>query len=254
MSKDEGFARGDIDPAFELDEKFRALRIRLTPERYHQACSVYWHTVAAMWRKAERTPAVRVVLDAPAGAVDELIAEGLLDAEGRIPARAFRNSVGRALSKRRDAAERQARKRAGLSREVTRDSRAPERESVRLGTVGDSSSSSSSVVRGGGSGGSHDDDPFDEAIGWLAQHWVSVSPGSATGTALAQLADQHGAARLIEVFEQLRADNEAMRDGAQFVYGARKVLNPIPDVRGNGRVPAKGLTNTEDLTNAVERV
>lgn len=249
MSREQGFARGDIDTAFPLDDKFLALRARLSPELYHQASSVYWHVVAAMWREAERKPASRICPEMP-GAIAELIAEGLLDADGRVPRRAYTNSVGRALANRRAAADRKARSRAGMSQPVPRDSRATARDSAPLGKDGSDVFSTSSLR--GGSGGNTD--PFDAAMDWLSQHRAGISSGSATGVALARLADQHGAQSVVDAFERLLADDESLRDGSQFVYGARKLLNPIPDVRSNGRPAAREHINTEDLASATERV
>lgn len=155
MPRSAGFARGDLDTAFPLDDKFLALRGRLTFDRYYAATGVYFHVVAASWREAERKAAIRVVPDA-ADLISELVAVGLLDENGRVPTRAFGAWVGRARKARKAAAERQARKRSDsvntksevgdtppssspkkpvrLSREVTPMSHVTARDSA--GTVG----------------------------------------------------------------------------------------------------------------------
>lgn len=120
MPRSQGFARGDIDTAFPLDDKFLALRGRLLTERYYAATGVYFTVVAATWREAERKIALRVAPDA-ADLIDELVAVGLLDSDGRLPNRAFTSWIGRARRQRKVSAERQARNRAGKSRSVTRD-------------------------------------------------------------------------------------------------------------------------------------
>ena len=142
MPRAQGFARGDIDTAFPLDDKFLALRGRLTAERYYAATGVYFTVVAATWREAERKVALRVAPDA-ADLIDELVAVGLLTADGRVSTKAFTTWIGRAKRNRKVTSDRQARNRAGkaisqsdvgdtsdetkshnpvqLSRDVTRD-------------------------------------------------------------------------------------------------------------------------------------
>jgi len=148
MTRSQGFARGDLDTSFPLDDKFLALRGRLDADRYYAATGVYWTVVAATWREADRKVAVRVAPDAPS-LIDELVAVGLLDEDGRVPSRAFSNSVGRAKRARKAATARQNRKRAEetakppssspvslvpTSRSVTPVSRVTPRDTV--GTVG----------------------------------------------------------------------------------------------------------------------
>lgn len=155
MPRAQGFARGDLDTAFPLDDKFLALRGRLTGDRYYAAAGVYFHVVASTWREAERKVAIRVVPDA-SDLIADLIAVGLLDEDGAVPRRAFNAWVGRARKARKSSTDRQARARAQkaisqsslgdtsantgtrspvhLSRGVTRMSRATSRDTA--GTVG----------------------------------------------------------------------------------------------------------------------
>lgn len=135
MPRSQGFARGDLDTAFPLDDKFLELRGRLSSERYYAATGVYFHVVAACWREAERKVALRVVPDGD-GLIDELVAVGLLDPDGRVPNRAFVNHIGRARRQRRASTERQARNRAEKSRGVARESRVTSRDTAPLRSVG----------------------------------------------------------------------------------------------------------------------
>lgn len=121
MPKAQGFARGDLEAAFPLDDKFLALRGSVSVERYYQATGVYFHIAAATWREAERKPASKVCPDA-GDIVADLIAVGLLDSDGCVTRRAYMHTVGRAKAHRRTASDRQARNRAGMSRVTPRDS------------------------------------------------------------------------------------------------------------------------------------
>jgi hypothetical protein len=144
MPRSQGFARGDIDTAFPLDDKFLSLRGRLSPDRYYAAVGVYFTIVAATWREADRKPGIRVAPDA-GDFLDELVSAGLLDGEGRVTTRAFASWVGSAKKKRKSASDRQAKNRAGMSRVTNGDNRVtnsqsqPTRETegtVYAGTVG----------------------------------------------------------------------------------------------------------------------
>lgn len=121
MSRSQGFARGDLDTAFPLDDKFMALRVRLTPEKYYAAVGVYFTIVAATWREADRKPGPKVAPDA-AEIIEELVSAGLLDGSGRVTSRAFTSWIGRARASRKSATERQARNRAGMSRATNGES------------------------------------------------------------------------------------------------------------------------------------
>lgn len=133
MARSQGFARGDIDTAFPLDDKFLALRGKLSSERYYTAVGVYFTVVAATWREAERKAAAKVAPDA-AEPIADLQSVGLLDADGRVTNRAFTSWIGRARRQRKSATERQARNRAQMSRPVTPLSRVTSRDTA--GTAG----------------------------------------------------------------------------------------------------------------------
>jgi hypothetical protein len=217
----QGFARGDIDTAFPLDDKFVALRGTLTFERYYAATGVYFHVVAATWREAERKPAIRICPDA-SEIIGVLVGAGLLDADGRVPSRAFTNFVGRARRQRKSATERQARNRAQKSREVTRDERVTISDSAPLRTVGTVVTGTETGGDGGRNGQHPSDDPYDDAVRWLAQRkaWVD-SPK--IQTELARLVDRKGAAAVIAAMAAV----PGAEDAAQFVYGARNALYPL---------------------------
>jgi hypothetical protein len=83
-------------------------------------------------------------------------------------------------------------------------------------------------------------------LSWLAGRRVSVSEASRTHIDLARLVDQHGPAAVIAAMGSLEGD---LRDGPQFVYGARKALNPIPDVRPGHR-GGKGFGPTQEAAEA----
>lgn len=99
------------------------------------------------------------------------------------------------------------------------------------------------------------EDPLDEVERWLAARHVGAAPGSSTHTTLVRLVDQHGAAKCIDAFTELEAANPGMRDAAQWVFGVRKYLNPIPGGPASQHAtPAKGQTGSGELERAVERV
>lgn len=111
------------------------------------------------------------------------------------------------------------------------------------------------LLSSGGGAGEGADDPLDAVEQWLAEHRIhGGGPGSRTHTALARLADQEGAPVVIAAFERLAADHPELREAPQFVFGAQKLLHPIPDVHGPNRPAAKGHSGSEALQGAVERV
>lgn len=112
MPRAQGFARGDLDTSFPLDDKFVNLRHSIGTERFYAAVGVYFHVAAATWRDGERKAGLKVCPDAPE-AISDLQAVGLLDADGFVPRRAFAHTVGRARSQRRATADRVARHREG---------------------------------------------------------------------------------------------------------------------------------------------
>lgn len=127
MARAQGFARGDFDTSFPIDDKFLALRAAVDPPRYYAASGVYWHVAAAAWREVERKPASRICPDAGVQIAD-LMAVGLLDSDERLPNRAFLAYVGRARRQRAKTSDRQRQHREGISRVSHRTSRVTERD------------------------------------------------------------------------------------------------------------------------------
>ena len=184
MPRSQGFARGDLDTSFPLDDKFLALRGRTTPERYYAAAGVYWHVVAATWREAERKDALRVCPDA-GELIDELVAVGLLDDERCVTKRAFTNSIGRAKRARKSATDRQARNRAQKSRVTDRDNSVTNGESQPRARNGrDGSVVTVETEETGGSGG---DDILDAYYRLTARY-----PSGNTADWLERIANEFG--------------------------------------------------------------
>ena len=232
MPRSQGFARGDLDTAFPLDDKFLDLRGRLSSERYYAATGVYFHVVAACWREAERKIALRVVPDGD-GLIDELIAVGLLDPDGRVPNRAFVNHIGRARRQRRASTERQARNRAGKSREVTRDSGVTSRDTAPLRSVGTEGTDGPET---GGAGGAENDPWRDDewpALAWLSNHGCDVRPGNGYHRALVTMVQSHGINAVVGMFDRLAGAGTKNGDAKGFVFGAKDALDARtrPDLR-----------------------
>lgn len=104
----------------------------------------------------------------------------------------------------------------GVERSVKRD------ETFPTGAL--SHSPSQVAINGSPEGGPGETDPLDEAIAWLASRRAWVSPGSKVHTELARMVDRKGLAAVIAAMGAV-PDAE---DGAQFVYGARNALYPLP--------------------------
>jgi hypothetical protein len=86
------------------------------------------------------------------------------------------------------------------------------------------------------------EDPLETVETWLAQHGAgNIRSGSVLETDLARLVDKHGASVLITRFEALAPQDDA----AQFIYGARNGLHPIP--RGQPQDDVAALPDVETL-------
>lgn len=236
MTKAQGFARGDLDTAFPLDDKFLALRRRVTVERYYEATGVYFHLAAATWREAERKPVDKVCPDAGDIAAD-LIAVGLLDADGCVPRRAYMHTVGRAKANRRTAADRQARNRAGKSRVTERDDRVTARES-RPARDSAPVTELSDVLS---TGDARDDEPEWPVLSWLATVNATIQPnGNGYHRELVQLVDRRGAVAVVAAMKVRYAAGD--RSARQLLYGAANDLEPISrpaPSKAKGLGPAK---------------
>lgn len=232
MPRSQGFARGDLDTAFPLDDKFLDLRGRLDAERYYAATGVYWTVVASSWREADRKVALRVAPDAP-DLIGELVAVKLLDADGRLPNRAFTSWIGRARRQRKASAERQARNRAGKSREVTPLSpvtnalSSPARASAPQGRDG------TAETETGGARGDEWDAPEQEALIWLSKHGCDIRPGNGYHQKLITAVEVHGVNAMVGMFDRLAGAGTAHGDIKGFLFTAIDALNAQtrPDLR-----------------------
>lgn len=237
MPRAQGFARGDLDAAFPLDDKFLALRGRVSAERYYEATGIYFHVAAATWREAERKPVSKVCPDA-GDIVADLIAVGLFDSEGCVTRRAFTNTVGRAKRQRRAASNRQARNRAGKSRLTTRDT---------ADTDGESPPARDSALYGTDVAPfdrtARDDEPEWPVLSWLASVGATVQPnGNGYHRELVQLVGRQGA---VKVLAAMKAQHSAgARSARQLIYGAANDLEPI--ARQSSSKPSKGLGPTAE--------
>lgn len=165
MARAQGFARGDFDTSFPIDDKFLALRHAVEPGRYYAAAGVYWHIVAAAWREVERKPAGRICPDAEAEIAD-LMSVQLLETDERLPNRAFVAYIGRAKRQRLQTSARQRQHREGMSRVSHGASRVTERESHGVTVSHNPARVQGEVGRGkedttGGAGGAADRDSLD---------------------------------------------------------------------------------------------
>jgi len=231
MPRSQGFARGDLDAAFPLDDKFLALRGRVSVARYYEATGIYFHLAAACWREAERKTADKVGPDA-GEAVADLIAVGLLDADGSVTKRAFANTVGRAKRQRRAASDRQARNRAQKSRVTERDDDVTDSDSA-------TSRASPSVLNGtdsdrtGTERKNARETPRRIVHRWLTDHGAGAPVGW-VNTTLNELVKVYGADRVCAVWDGAPGD---VRTSKQYVQLAERALAPA---HANGTKP-KGL-------------
>lgn len=247
MPRSQGFARGDLDAAFPLDDKFLALRGSVSVERYYQATGVYFHIAAATWREAERKPASKVCPDA-GEIIDDLVRVGLLDSDGCVTRRAYMHTVGRAKAQRRTASDRQARNRAGMSRVTPRDNGVtnavspPARVSALYGT--------DSELHGPENVAREDDEPEWPVLSWLASVGATVAPnGSGYHREIVKLVNRRGAVAVLSAMKARYIAGD--RSERQLIYGAANDLEPI--ARPTTTKPAGGHTRSvqevEDVFN-----
>ncbi len=85
-------------------------------------------------------------------------------------------------------------------------------------------------------------DSLDDVLLWLSERKAQPAAGTKTHTTLCQLVDREGAPAVIAAMEGLGPQVEA----AQYVFGARNALHPIPGAptSPNGRRPPGGHTRT----------
>ena len=94
-------------------------------------------------------------------------------------------------------------------------------------------------------------DDLPAVLSWLAAERAVSVPEGAAMVELARLVDQHTAPAVIEA---LAAQDPAMKDGRQYVFGAMKRLNPLPLGPRNGRRPDREFRPTvQEAADAFER-
>jgi hypothetical protein len=234
MSRQPGFARGDFDTSFPLDDKFLELRGSLDPLHYYAAAGVYWHVLAAGWREADRKPGSRTTPDA-----EDLLAElkrvGLLDKEGRLKVASFRRWVGKALASRKADADRKARNRTGMSRVTPAESGGVTPLSNARARQGHAGRTGESL---GGPGGSMDHTTGAIEAAWSDATGVTLlSSGEFAIGIVDDSARRHPEAAVVAAIRETRQGFEHIPETRAMAAALRGHLDPIQ--RG-GRKPAAG--------------
>lgn len=236
MPRSQGFARGDFDTSFPIDDKFLALRVAVDPARYYAATGVYWHVVAAAWREAERKPAGRICPDAEAQIAD-LVAVKLLDPDERLPNRAFLAYVGRAKRHRSKTSDRQRQHREGKSRVSHGMSRVTNSDSSVTNALSQSRARSVPPVTGeeglvGGPG--EGEDPEWPVLSYLASIGAAVDPnGNGIHRKVIDLVRRRGVPAVMAALEESYR-NDPKASGRQLVFGAENSLDrPLAKAAGH---------------------
>jgi hypothetical protein len=106
MSRDDGFARADIDSSYLDDAKMRALwRLLDDPDRMARAVLLHEATLLSSWRHGERVTvqeSAPIWLPVDEALVAALVEVRLLDKSGRIAPASWKRWIGPAIE-RRDA-------------------------------------------------------------------------------------------------------------------------------------------------------
>ena len=229
MARSQGFAIGDFDTSFPLDDKVLDLAARAGSRPvYYQAVGIYFHVFGAAWRDGERKNVGRLAPGASPRAVALLIEVGLLDADGMLPAKSFENWVGRAMERRRSGADRTKRSRnaavTALSRDVTvsngqsqsvTSSRARQDTPSQVRTDQDMSPAPAR----------EEEEPEAEALTWLARHGCYIVPGNGYHRHLITAVERHGVNAIVGMFDRLAAAGTEDGDVKGFVFGAIDALN-----------------------------
>lgn len=87
--------------------------------------------------------------------------------------------------------------------------------------------------------------PYGIAIEWIERktqrEWFVSSPNSALWRALRDIVDTHGVDKVVATFQSLSEQHVSLARAEQFVYGAQRVLEPIPSVRAAKNLAANSL-------------
>lgn len=246
------------DPAFLSDAKFRALARRLPdPDDFNAAVGAFWIVVAAARRNG--SPTIDAEIETGSRFIADLRAVGLLTDTG-VPIRAFeawapmsaqQANAGKERAKQAD--ERGLRDAEG--RFIRTPISAPSEASALdpLASADQPSPPLPSTPRDGGLGETSALDGVALAETWLSARHAGIAAGSSAHTKLVQLVDAHGAAAVIHAMERLGPQAEAN----QYVFGAVRVLRPIPRAPDLGPDPAeakRSLQNVERTRREAERL
>ncbi len=225
-AKAQGFVRGDFDPAFPLDDKVQRLRAATDARGYHAAMSVYWHVVAAAWRRPERKPALNTCPDMPEE-IALLSSVGLLDKAGRLPVSAFNAWIGRAMASRVSSTERKRRSRTGMSRVTDSDS-----ASVREALGREGAEGRVGTEYEGGPGGDRSGllvVPAAVCATWEQATGRSVFACPARAQEiLVDSAQRHPERRVTEAIREARSEFEHIPEANVLAFRVRNLLDPLP--------------------------
>lgn len=235
MPPPRGFARGDFDTSFPLDDRFQELAVVLSRGSFLQAVGAYWLLIASAWRDACRKPIERVAVGVPERVVTALVAVGLLDEVHYLPEGTFDRWVGSALDRRRNDADRKGREAIptdsnGLQRTPTDSAlaRAPAH------TVGPSRNGEERTKTGRGT-------PRQRVHAWLTEHGASAPVGWAN-TSLNEMVRVYGPDPILRLWTEAPAD---VRTSRQFVqYAERNLGSSGTQIKPKGLGPT--TTEAED--------
>jgi len=252
MARPRGFASGDFDPAYALDDKFRSLAAATDRRTYLAAEGLWWELVAAAWRDAQRASIERAVPDSPADLVELLRKHRLIDSSGRLPRSGYNRWIGAALARRQAEADRKARQRGGRSRDradshsdsVGNEMSPPERmsrgtpaESLRDGYRSDSPSSGDrsngpELLAGAREGLDLDSwAPVAREVEALTRRPNALSnPYGKLGEMARALVDDFGLERTVTALRTV-ASGSVKPDASVLVLGANRVLRPLHSPR-----------------------
>lgn len=232
MPPPRGFARGDFDTSFPLDDRFQELAVILSRSAYLQAVGAYWLLIASAWRDACRKPVERVAVGVPERVVAALLSVGLLDDGHLLPEGSFDRWVGSALERRRTNTESKGRERTpsdsdGLRMTPTDSAlaRAPA-YTVGAGSDGEEKTKTERVSLSG----------RQRVHAWLTEHGAAAPVGWAN-TSLNEMVKVYGPEAITTLWASAPAD---VRTSRQFVQYAERNLGPA-----KGASKGLGPTTTE---------
>ena len=229
MARSQGFAIGDFDTSFPLDDKVLDLAARAASRPlYYQAVGVYFHVFGAAWRDGERKTAARLAPGATPRAVTLLIEVGLLDVDGMLPVKSFANWVGRALEHRKGNADRQRKSRYGRDGAVTEASVTDSHTQSQASRAGQDATGKDATGRDVArtpAPAREEEEPEGEALTWLAKHGCYIAPGNGYHRALITAVERHGVNALVGMLDRLAKAGTLEGDVQGYVWGAINALD-----------------------------